>query len=161
MSWTRIWKKSKRHFGWRHVDRACESLALEYQQEHPSRIIALARGGLVPATIIANKLGVRHVHSLGVSSYDDETNTAQSNDFDVYQRLPSNNNLKHDEIVLLIDDISDRGNTFAFAEQYVKEVVGGKVITMSLVVKPGTKFMPDYYYASYPQDQWIVFPWEK
>lgn len=163
MSWIQIWKKSKRNFGWRHVNKACEFLYHKYDNPTPTKIVALARGGLVPATIMANKLGVRHVYSLGLSSYEQyEDGVEKPNKIEMYQRIPANvKRLKYDEHLLIVDDISDRGGTFIYAKKYLSEILGGNVHTMSLVIKPGTKHVPDYYYESAPDDQWIVFPWEK
>lgn len=160
MSWIQIWKKSKRFYGWRHVNKACKQLAVSYQHQLPTRIIALARGGLVPATIMANILGVRQIYSLGVSSYEAVGDREQPGEFDLYQRLPANTRANSDDVVLLIDDISDKGATFKFSEQYIKEIVGGQVVTMSLVIKPSTTFVPDYYNDIVDDDQWVVFPWE-
>jgi len=163
MSWIKIWKKSKRHYGWRHVNKACEHIFHKYDHPLPSKIVALARGGLVPATIMANRLGVRHVYSLGISSYDQyESGEELPGELEMYQRIPTNvKRLKNDECLLIIDDISDRGSTFLYARKYLENILGGNIITMSLVIKPETKHVPDYYHEEVPQDQWIIFPWEK
>lgn len=163
MSWTRIWKKSKRFYGWRHVDRACNNLACKYDHFLPRRIIALARGGLVPATIIANKLGVRHIHSLGLASYEMSSDGIERpGEFNLYQALPTNApRMNPDDVVLIVDDISDKGTTFKYAKEYIKQIVGGTVVTMSLTIKPETQFKPDYYDEVVDQEQWLVFPWEK
>lgn len=161
MSWIQIWKKSKRFYGWRHVNKACRKLSISYQHTLPTRIIALARGGLVPATIMANQLGVRQIYSLGISSYEVTTDgTERPGSFDLYQNLPANTRVGNDDVVLLIDDISDKGTTFKYSADYVKEIVGGRVVTVSLVIKPSTKFKPDYYNEVVDDDQWVVFPWE-
>lgn len=160
MSWIQIWKKSKKQYTWKHVDRACDGLSKRYDEiTLPKTIIALARGGLVPATILANKLGVRHVYSLGISSYDEGV-FAKPGELNVYQRLPINRRMPDDEIVLIVDDISDKGHTFNFAKQYIQENVCMNTITMSLVSKPGTAHEPDYVYDHVPAEQWVVFPWE-
>lgn len=163
MSWIKIWKSKKRHYGWRHVNKACEYLTHTYNHPLPEKIIALARGGLVPATIMANRLGVRHVYSLGVSSYEQLSDgTETPGVYEMYQRIPSNTKrLKDDQYILVIDDISDRGGTFIYADQYLKQILGGNIVTMSLVIKPETKYKPTYYHEIVDQNQWIVFPWEK
>lgn len=163
MSWIKIWKKSKYRYGWRHVNRACQYMTSRYDHPLPCKIVALARGGLVPAAIMANQLGVRHVYSLGVSSYEqNEDGTEQPSHFEMYQRIPMNiNRCRDDEYVLVIDDISDRGGTFNYAAEYVKSTVGGQIITMSLVIRPDTKHVPTYYCDTIEKDRWVVFPWEK
>ena len=163
MSWIKIWKTSKFHYGWRHVNRACEKINLRYDHQLPCKIIALARGGLIPATIMANKLGVRQVYSLGLSSYEQyHDGSERPGSFEMYQRIPSNiKRCKKDDIVLIVDDISDRGSTFNYAKRYVEEIVGGTAITMSLVIRPFTKHVPTYYSDTIDDNRWVVFPWEK
>ncbi len=163
MSWIKIWKSKKRNYGWRHVNKACEYLSHNYNHPLPTKIIALARGGLVPATIMANRLGVRHVYSLGVSSYEKQADGKETpGAYEMYQRIPTNIR-KHgpDDFVLIVDDISDKGGTFEYAEQYIKQIIGGNIVTMSLVIKPETKHKPTYFYEEVDQDKWIVFPWER
>lgn len=163
MSWIKIWKKSKYHYGWRHVNRACRYILNRYDHPLPCKVVALARGGLVPATIIANQLGVRQVYSLGVSSYEQYTTGEEKpGELDMYQRIPTNiKKCNKDDYVLIVDDISDRGGTFKYAEQYITNVVGGQVITMSLVIRPDTKYTPTYYCDIINKDRWVIFPWEQ
>lgn len=163
MSWIKIWKQSKHIYGWRNVNKACEALYNKYNHQHPSMIVALARGGLVPGAIMANRLGVRHVYSLGISSYEQcESGVEKPGDVLMYQRIPTNiKRLKRDDVVLVIDDISDKGGTFNYASNYLREILGGEIVTMSLVIKPETKHKPTYFYECVDQDKWIVFPWER
>lgn len=163
MSWIQIWKKNKQRYGWRHVTKACDSILTKYNQPLPTRVVALARGGLIPATILANKLGVRHVYSLGISSYEQQHDgTEIAKEFEIYQRIPTNiGHVDRDDRVLIVDDISDKGTTFEFAEQYIHDKMGGKIVTAALVIKPGTKYTPTYYHDVVDDDKWVIFPWEK
>lgn len=163
MSWIQIWKKNKVRYGWRHVSKACDNILAKYDGPLPTRVVALARGGLIPGTILANKLGVRHVYSLGLCSYEQQLDgTEAPGIFDVYQRIPSNiDQVDRQDRVLLVDDISDKGSTFKFAEQYIKDKMGGKIVTAALVIKPGTSYIPTYYNDIIDDNKWVIFPWEK
>ena len=163
MSWIAIWNKNKKFYGWRHIQSACDRLALRYDHKLPTRIVALSRGGLIPATIIANQLVVRHVYSVGISSYQQAHDGKETQGmFELYQRLPSNTpRADKDEVTLIVDDISDKGKTFIYAKEHVSQCIGGNIITMSLVMKPKTMFKPDYYDKVVPQSCWVVFPWER
>lgn len=126
-------------------------------------VIGLSRGGLIPATIIANYLNIRHVYSIGLASYEmDKQGNVCISRHDVYQRIPSNSRcLKRGERVLIVDDISDKGTTFQHVMNTYMTKAECDVTTLSLFIKPETTYIPDMYHKCVPQDEWIIFPWEK
>lgn len=162
MSWIQIWKKSKKKYNWNYIDNACDRIVCDVSELGITRIIGLSRGGLIPATIIANKLCVREVMSIGVASYDkgyDGTETAGS--INTYQRLPVNcPGMNKGDNMLIVDDISDKGNTFKHVLNLVTDQYKSNFYTASVFIKPGTSFKPDFYHKSVPDDQWVIFPWE-
>jgi len=145
------------------VSRACLDLSRKLDTDHPTHIIGLARGGLVPATIIANMLGIRKVYSIGIASYQmSEGGIEFGGDINVYQQLPVNcSDISNGDNVLIVDDISDKGNTFNRAESMIQDTFNCKVRTLALYTKPCTAHVPTYFYKQVPQDCWVVFPWEK
>lgn len=162
MSWIHNKKIDKHVLRWKHVDQACESICDKIGDNVPDHIIALARGGLVPASIIANRLGVRRVYSMGVASYKPGEDHSTRDQFDVYQQISINNeNIKPSDRVLIVDDISDRGDTFDHVYALVSRRHAVQIRTASIIVKPETTHVPDYYHTKVPQDCWVVFPWEK
>lgn len=162
MSWIQIWKKSKKRYNWNYIERACEEIACDVAELGIVRVIGLSRGGLIPATIIANKLCVREVLSIGVASYElgyDGIETAGK--IHTYQRLPVNCPVMNKgESMLIVDDISDKGNTFKHVLDSVTAQYRTNFYTASIFMKPDTCFKPDYHYKSVPNDQWVIFPWE-
>ena len=156
MSWIRKWTNSKVKYSWKKIGLACEYIAS--QCDDVNCIVAVARGGLAPASIIANRLNIKNVYSIGLSSYvmqSDGTQTQQ--DMDVYQTIDK---LKCDKI-LIVDDISDKGTTFDYVKEHVNKICTARVITSAIVYKPGTSHVPDVVYDQVPDDRWVVFPWEK
>lgn len=131
--------------------------------ERITSVIGLSRGGLIPATIVANHLNVRNVYSIGLASYDlDPDNNIHIHKHDVYQQIPIDSPcMRKGETVLIVDDISDKGATFQHVIQTYMARASCDYVTMSLFVKPETIHMPDYYHKSVSQDEWITFPWEK
>lgn len=131
--------------------------------EQITSVIGLSRGGLVPATIVANHLNIRNVYSIGLASYElDPNNNIHIHKHDVYQQIPLDSPcMLKGETVLIVDDISDRGVTFQHVMQTYMAKADCNVITMSLFIKPETIYIPDYYHKSVSQDEWITFPWEK
>ena len=55
---------------------------------------------------------------------------------------------------LIIDDISDTGETLADTEKL-------GFITATLSIRVGTKTLPHFYGELINDDRWLVFPWEK
>jgi hypoxanthine phosphoribosyltransferase len=125
-------------------------------------IIALARGGLIPANIISHKLGIPQVHSLGLSYYENDKINNKRKLPIFYQGITTC--LK--ENIIIIDDISDTGSTFLHTTNYLKMVCGKDtneedIHTFSLFTKFNSKFKPDYFGKKIVRDTWVIFPWEQ
>jgi hypoxanthine phosphoribosyltransferase len=160
MSWTRLIRKNnRRKYSWRYIERACELISKRVEFLGIDRIIGLSRGGLVPATILANNLHVREVYSIGVASYDKNNTPGNIN---TYQRLPMNaSGFSRGENVLIVDDISDKGDTFKHVYGTTEMQHECMLYTASIFIKPNTKHIPDFYHSQVPEKQWVVFPWER
>jgi len=119
-------------------------------------IIAIARGGLIPATLISYQLGIPLVYSLGVSFY--HTKNAKPR---FYQKL-SNPPKRY---MLLVDDISDSGKTFQYVINYLcdnyKFDAYDSISDFSLYKKYNTNYDPLYCGKEIKTDKWVVFPWDK
>ena len=115
-------------------------------------IVCVSRGGLVLAAALSYALNIKNVHCVGVRSY---TVHNDQQDMQVYQHL-NLDDLKHR--VLVVDDVSDTGNTFLHLQ---KLLINKQVITASLATKCNTKFVPDHSALQLDSSIWIVFPWDK
>jgi len=114
-------------------------------------LIAITRGGLVPAAIVARELGIRKIDTISIVSYDDDTDK---------QIEPSI--LKTCEVDdlgkdwLVIDDLVDTGAT----AKVVRDMLP-KAHIAAIYAKPSGRDMVDTYMTEVSQDTWIVFPWEE
>lgn len=138
-------------------------MCVDAEQLNITHIIGLSRGGLPPACIMANTLGIRRLYSVGVASYNqgDEAEDV-AGEIQMYQRIPANDSeINRDSVVLVVDDISDRGHTLNYVKDNLLSNFECKHITASVFVKPKTAHLPDIYHKTVPDDQWIVFPWEE
>lgn len=113
--------------------------------------------------MMANLLDIRHVYSMGLSSYVPSIKGCETQQqFDIYQQIDSNSRrIKSNDRVLIVDDISDRGTTFEHVTTRIKRTYDVRVDTMSIVMKPETSHVPTYYHETINSDKWVVFPWEK
>lgn len=153
----------KRRYTWQFIDACCKKLASQIQTDHDVKhVIGISRGGLIPATIIAKQLGTREVLSLGVRSYDEGADyQTRQHVPEVYQDIKQCYQLVGTEPILIVDDISDQGNTFKFVKQHLNQMSASlNIVTASLFCKKDTEYVPDYVCMMPQQHEWVVFPWE-
>lgn len=119
-------------------------------------VIGIANGGLIPATLIAKRLKLKTM-SVGLEAYENKDFKNVTLWSEINKRIYI---LQQHGLCLLVDDISDSGKSFNYIKNaYLKneEILCD---TASLVVKPKTSFMPDYFAMNVHTDTWVKFPWE-
>ena len=109
-------------------------------------IVAITRGGLVPASIIARELEIRLVDTICISSYDFK----QQGEAEVL-KTPGTDS----EGWLLIDDLVDTGNTARIVRNLVP-----KAHFATVYAKPAGRPVVDTFITEVSQDTWILFPWD-
>lgn len=112
-------------------------------------IVAVARGGLVPATIIARELDVRLVETACVSSYDHQQQRAAELLKPVIAAVGDGAGW------LVIDDLADTGSTLQLMRKILPKAFFATVYT-----KPRGKPQVDSFMIEVSQDTWIFFPWD-
>lgn len=135
---------------WTDVHIATKSLSANLSASGKSwdRVIAVTRGGMVPACLVARDLDIRIIDTVSVKSYDHQAQTAA-------QIIKSPDNIGTGTSCLIVDDLADTGNTFrALRNQYPDATYA------CLYVKPEGKPTADYYAFETAQDCWIYLPWE-
>jgi xanthine phosphoribosyltransferase len=116
-------------------------------------IIAVTRGGLVPAALVARELDIRLVDTVCVTSYDaSEGGGAErvQGDVRVLKTVSGNG-----EGYLLIDDLVDTGRT----AQAVRQLLP-KAHFACLYAKPAGRSIVDTFVKEFKQTKWIYFPWD-
>jgi len=109
-------------------------------------IIAITRGGLVPAAIVARELDVRLVDTVCIASY---VGRDQGN-MRVLKSIDGDG-----DGWLLIDDLVDTGKT----AKMVREMVP-KAHFATVYAKPAGRSLVDTFMTEVSQDTWILFPWD-
>lgn len=109
-------------------------------------IIAITRGGLVPAAIIARELDIRLVDTVCIASYSDRSQGR-------IQVLKSP--IEAGDGWLLVDDLVDTGRT----AQRVREMVPNAHFA-TIYAKPSGRPLVDTFMTEVSQDTWILFPWD-
>ena len=120
----------------------------------PDIIIAIARGGYTPARILSDYLGVMDMTSFKVKHYQSTHKEAVA----VIQH-PLATDVSGQKI-LLVDDVSDTGDTFEVAINHINECTRPtEVRTAVLHHKTVSRYKPDYYIHEVKEWHWITYPW--
>lgn len=147
---------------WDQFHRDCKALAWRLagpddgRSEGGSRwkaVVAITRGGLVPAAIIARELGIRTIETVCIASYHDYKDQG---DLQVIKGIDDGmiaGNRGAD--ILVIDDLTDTGKT----ARKVREMLPEAHIA-TVYAKPAGRPMADTYITEVSQDTWIYFPWD-
>jgi len=112
---------------------------------HWTGIVALTRGGLVPAAIVAREMGIRVVDTLCVSTYD-EQNRGEVN----ILKIPTTAYKINGSGWLLLDDLVDTGATAYAAREILPKSHFAK-----LYAKPKGRQHVDNYVREVEQDTWV------
>lgn len=135
--------------GWDALHRDAIILAQKLRNKGPFKgIIAVARGGLTPAAIVARELGIHLVDTVCISTYDDR----KQRDGEALVLKP----VEGDGTGwLVVDDLVDTGNTFRHLHKMLPNAHYAAVY-----VKPGAQDTVDTTVIPIEPDIWLVFPWE-
>lgn len=119
----------------------------------PDVIIGIARGAWVPSRIFCDMLGVTELLSIKVSHWG----VTATPDQNARVKYSVNEDLSGKD-VLIVDDISDTGETFKVAVKDVEDQNPDEVRTATLQNIKGSDFKPNYYSEEIDW-AWIVYPW--
>ena len=110
------------------------------------RLVGVARGGLVPAAIIARELDIRLVDTICVSSYTIRT----QGELTVLKQIPGDG-----EGWLIVDDLVDTGKTARVVRNMMP-----RAHFATVYAKPEGRPYVDTFITEVSQDTWILFPWD-
>ncbi len=116
-------------------------------------IIALTRGGMIPAALVARELDIRLIDTICVTSYAaDATGKAEQiqGSVQVLKSVPGDG-----EGFLLIDDLVDTGGTARVVRRLVP-----RAHFATLYIKPAGRPIVDTFVKEFKQNKWIYFPWD-
>lgn len=131
----------------------CLEVALKNRRVH--RIVAVARGGMVPAAMLANALNIRDVQLIKVQSYSEDGRKLSKPELDP-EMLASAAFTYNDPFTLFVDDIVDSGDTVMLLMDHFP-----RSVFAALVLRKSSSYWPDYLGMHRETNKWFVFPWEK
>jgi hypothetical protein len=141
---------------WSDLDRLVGALAARLVDAPYDVMLAITRGGLVPAGMLAYRLGMRDILVAAVAFYDDEGKPGEHPTFFQFPADP----LLHGRRVLVVDEVWDTGTTIAAVVERVRQA-GGIPTTAVLHYKPERSkvaLVPDHHVVE--TDRWVVYPFK-
>ncbi len=115
-------------------------------------VVAITRGGLVPAAIVARELGIRIIDTVGIASYDYD----KQGEVSVLKTVAASI-IGEDQGagVVIVDDLVDTGKT----AKVVREMMPRAHIA-TVYAKPQGRPLVDTFITEVSQDTWIYLPWD-
>jgi xanthine phosphoribosyltransferase len=146
------WQKSF-PVSWDQFHRDARALAWRLSSAGPfSAVVAITRGGLVPAAIVARELGIRVIESVCVASYEYD----KQGEIQVLKSVsPMIVGADQGAGVLIVDDLVDTGAT----AKVVREMMP-KAHFATVYAKPQGRPLVDTFVTEVSQDTWIYLPWD-
>jgi xanthine phosphoribosyltransferase len=139
------------HVSWDQFHRDARALAWRLSAAgHFSGRVAIARGGLVPAAIVARELDMRVIETICVASYAQEK--IQGDIKILKSVLPET---ARGEGLLVVDDLADTGATVKIVRAILP-----KAHVATVYAKPLGRPFVDTFITEVSQDTWIYFPWD-
>jgi xanthine phosphoribosyltransferase len=140
---------------WDQFHRDCRALTWRLNEVGPFHaVIAITRGGLVPAAIVARELGLRVIDTICIASYAHD----QQGELQVLKNISDQTAALGGGTgkgLLIVDDLVDTGKTGRMVRALLPEAHFATVYA-----KPKGRPLVDTFITEVSQDTWIFFPWD-
>ena len=134
---------------WDQLHRDARALAWRLLERGPYvGIVAITRGGLIPAAVIARELECRVVETISIVTYDEEKRGEP-------RVVKSPAAAGDGSGWLVIDDLVDTGTTLRLVRALLP-----RAHVATVYAKPAGKPLVDSFITEVSQETWILFPWD-
>ncbi|WP_339767265.1 xanthine phosphoribosyltransferase [uncultured Pseudosulfitobacter sp.] len=149
------------HISWDQIHRDSRALAWRLDGLGPEgeagekgggwrAVVAITRGGMAPAMIVARELDIRTVDTISIKSYDHQDQSEAN-----VLKEPDAKMMGDGTGILIIDDLVDSGKTLE-----VVRAMYPKAHFATVYAKPKGRPQVDTFITEVSQDTWIFFPWD-
>jgi len=143
------------HVSWDQIHRDARALAWRLQGQGPDggnwkAVVAITRGGMIPAMIVSRELDLRVVDTISVRSYSHQAQAEAQ-----VTKSPQAGLMGDGTGILIVDDLVDTGKTLDLVRRLYP-----RAHFATVYAKPQGRPMVDTYITEVSQDTWIFFPWD-
>ena len=110
--------------------------------------MAVTRGGMIPAAIVARELEIRLIETIAMAAYDEES----AGDPVLLKPAPAAGDGAG---FLIVDDLVDRGDTARLVRRLLP-----RGHFACLYAKPAGRDAADTFVGEVAQEAWVLFPWD-
>ena len=141
---------------WAEVERLCQRLAglIKESGYRPDLVIAIGRGGYVPARLLCDYMHIMELTSIKIEHYLSGANRQE----EAVIRYPLKADIRGLR-VLVVDDVNDTGDTLETATQHLQTFQPGEIRTAVMHHKAVTHFDADYSAGKIVKWRWLIYPW--
>jgi hypoxanthine phosphoribosyltransferase len=141
---------------WRRVARDCKALAGKIRASgfSPDMVVAIGRGGLVPARVLCDYLHIKDLTTVKVEHWGITAAPGEK----AVLRFPLCVDIKGRR-VLVVDDITDTGDTLDVTLDYLGRFRPAQLRSATVLHKAVSRTVPDYYVRKLVKWRWVIFPW--
>jgi hypoxanthine phosphoribosyltransferase len=140
----------QQYINWQEIGSKCKFISSKINNRdiQIDKVVGIARGGIIPGSIIARYLE-KPFETISAKSYNDKTNERGVLSICDFKVTGDN--------ILFVDDICDSGHTLKAIKNIYKDK---KIYTAALFKKKNKIHTPDFSGELIPEEVWITFPWE-
>ena len=141
---------------WHEIDTCVKTVgrAIRAARFRPDCIVAVLKGGMVPARLLSDYFGSIEIYPIRVKAYIKTRKLAR-------MRIESFRYPVGRKRVLLVDDIHDSGQSLQKVIRHLQPRHPRALRTATLFYKQQADQPPDFHARTVAPDVWVVFPWEK
>ena len=148
------------HISWDQIHRDSRALAWRLDGRGPDdgawkAVVAITRGGMAPAMIVARELDIRTVDTISVVSYHSGGGKADQRREAKVLKAPDEDMMGDGTGILIVDDLVDSGKTLELVRKRYP-----KAHFATVYAKPEGEPQADTFITGVSQDTWIFFPWD-
>ena len=148
------------HISWDQLHRDSRALAWRLDGKGPEdgawkAVVAITRGGMAPAMIVARELDIRTVDTISVMSYYSGGGQADQRREAKVLKSPDSDMMGDGTGILIVDDLVDSGKTL----ELVRELYPNAHFA-TVYAKPEGEPQVDTFITGVSQDTWIFVPWD-
>jgi xanthine phosphoribosyltransferase len=143
------------HISWDQIHRDSRALAWRLDGKGPDQgawraVVAITRGGMVPAMVVSRELDIRTVDTISVKSYNHQAQTEPR-----VIKAPQPEMMGDGDGILIVDDLVDTGRTLELVRRLYP-----RAHFATVYAKPEGRPQVDTFITEVSQDTWIFFPWD-
>lgn len=146
---------------WQDIERCCVEICKKIKGSNIriDAIVSVQRGGGIPSVIMSHLLEISDFYTIGIRTTSSENIRAKRFDMPIMHVPDALKNIENMS-VLIIDDVTNTGNTLSYAKREIEKYHPKNCITAALIWDGdnSSACMADFY-ADY-SPCWVVFPWE-